>query len=269
MNEETQEVRLTVGKSVIPADLLTYDDPVYGKRVFIRTGEQYTEVTKPPKEPIRTHADRTYSMHESGDFVAAIQKCGAKPETGIIFFQGAYGQNDTVVTMFFDEKTREEKISLPLQKSLELRQFFNRKPGTGEFAQKDFLKLLDTFPECIENVNTLRPNVEHMQMNATIDFESKIDPNNIVFTYKERGGSQDGKIPRKLKLTMPFYEGSEKRVEIEVDVEINMPKEEGAKPVFTLVNVKHERTEREALKAEIASLQEKLPDWTFVNGKYT
>lgn len=269
---ENQEVVLTVGKPVIPADYLTFKDATYGERHFVRNGEGYDEVTKDPVEPIRVHADRQYIMHESVAFVDAVEEYGNK-DTGIIFFEllsdlpGIAG----AVTMFFDQSSRKEKITLPLARSLEFRSFLNGKEKM--FSQKDFLKLIDTFPECIEidssNVNVFRAMVEKLQLSTKIDFESNADPRNLTFIYQERsGGDQTGSIPKKITLVLPYFEGSGNKVVIDADLEVTTPKNEGEKPSFKLGNVKHERTEREALKMEIDSLQSKLAGWLFVNGKY-
>ena len=268
MTDERKEIKL-VGDQPIPADILVYKDPVYGERVFTRDGFKYTEQTKEPLQPIRTHADRTYVMHDSTSFIAAVIKYG-DDKKGIIFYELAFSQAEKsgAVTMFFDEDSRKERINLPLTRSLEFRNFLNGPEKT--FNQKAFLKLIDTFPECISGgVGTLRPMIEKIQLSTEIEFESNLDSDNLTFIYKEKtGGNQTGTLPKKLALSLPFFEGSENKISIEADLEVTMPKEEGAKPTFKLVNVKHERTEREALTAEINSLQTKLTGWQFVNGKF-
>ena len=270
MEKNTQEVQLTVGKPVIPDDHITFIDKAYGERHFLRNESGYEEVTNPLVNPVRVHADRKYTMSDSAAFVAAINKSGGVPADGIIFYQGNYGQNNTVVTMFFDQNTRQEFIKLPLKNSLELRQFLG-KGDEKTFDQKAFLKLIDTFPEClsVDSLPLFRAMVEKLQLSTTIDFESNADKDNLTFIYKEKtGGDQTGRIPKTLELYLPFYEGSDNRIAINVDLEVTTPREEGKKPELKLVNVKHERTEREALKREIASLQESLEGWTFVNGAY-
>ena len=263
---DKEEVTLTVKKQDIPADILFYEDKVYGKRVFVRNGTEYEEKTKPLVNPILVHKPREYVMHDSASFIAVVSQYGDR-EKGIVLYTGNIGANDTVVTMFFEEDSRSEFVKLPLKNSLELRSFL----GTGKekgFAQKDFLKLIDTFPENISNLGTLRPMVERIQLTTEIDFESNLDTDNLTFIYKEKsGGNQTGRLPKKLSLSLPFYEGSSNSVAIEVDLEVTVPKEDGAKPTFKLSNVKHERTEREALTAEIATLSSALSGWMFVNGK--
>jgi hypothetical protein len=266
MTVEKKEVSLTVGDAVLPADQFTIQDKAYGERNFVRDGETYREVTKDPVVPVRTHSDRSYVMHDPASFISAVSKYGDKSK-GIIFYNGAHGQDGTLVTMFFEEDSRKESIKLPLAWSLEFKSFLNGKEKA--FDQKGFLKLLDTFPECVSSaVATLRPAVEKIELSTAIDFVSNLDTDNLTFIYQEKtGGNQTARLPKKLAIELPFYEGSSNKVTIIADLDVTMPKEEGAKPQFKLSNVKHERTERDALKSEIASLSAALAGWLFVNGK--
>ena len=269
---DPQEVQFTVGKPVIPQDHFTIEDKERGELHFVRNGETYKEVTKDRHEPFRVHQDREYTMSDSESFVKAIRKCKADPAKGIIFYYGHIGQNNTTVTMLFDETNRKEKITLPLKTSLEIKAFFNdpKDPGQGIFDQKAFLKLIDTFPECvaIDDFPIFRAMVEKIKLSTKIDFESNVNADALVFYYQETtGGDQTGRLPKKLTLRLPFYEGSRVKMELDVELEITKPKTAEEKPAFKLINVKHERTEKSALTAEIATLQLELEGWEFVNGK--
>lgn len=258
--DEKKRFELSFGPTAIPKETFTIVDKVYGERYYVRKGEDYIEVTKPPVVPVRVHEDRSYIMNDSASFIDAVKKYGDK-SAGIVFY------DKSAITMFFSEDSRKESIRLPLALSLEFRSFLGGKEKT--FDQKGFLKTLETFPECVENVAVLIPMIEKVQLSTSIEFESNADPNNVTFIYQEKsGGNQTGRLPKKLTLTLPYFEGSENTVEIDADLEVTMPKEEGSKPLFKLVNIKHERTEREAIKSEINSLSENLYGWLFVNGKY-
>ncbi|RJP48754.1 MAG: hypothetical protein C4586_08545 [Anaerolineaceae bacterium] len=273
MEKNTQEVQLTVGKTALPDDHISFKDTTTNQeRHFLRGGVGYTEVTKDPITPIRRHNDRLYTANDSEAFVNAINKCGAKPEEGVIFYVGEYGRNNTKITMFFDEKTRQERIALPLAISLEMKAIFlNRRgePGIGEFDQKSLLKLFDTYPECFQNSGLLRGNIALIKMDRELKFESDLDPDNTTLMFADKNGAQISNLPKKLTLTLPFYEGSENKIRIEADFEVEMPKSQDEKPVFKIINVKHERTERDALAQEIATLKTKLPGWVFLNGKFS
>lgn len=264
---DQKEIKLLMSDQTVPVDYILYDDPIYGKRIFVRQGTGYKEETKPTPEPVRIHADRAYTMNDASSFVAAVQKYG-DPMSGIIFY------DEIGVTMFFDEDSRTEKVSLPLTASHQLGAFFKADEDgvgvRGTFTQKEFLKLLDTYPECISNISTLRPMVEKVQLSTTIDFEANLDPNELTFIYQEKsGGNQTGKLPKKLMLTLPYFEGSMNTVTIAVDLEITKPYSDTEKPIFTLTNINYQRILREALVMEIVELQKLLPeDWIFVHGTF-
>ena len=267
---DPKEIKFVMSDQIVPADLLVYKDPVYGERIFTRKGAEYVEQTKGPLQPIRKHSERKYAMSDSASFVAVLKKCAQDSAKGLIFYQ------EDRITAFLEEDNRDESVSLPLKKSLEMQQFFSgglNEPGVGVFNQKSFLKLLDTFPECVTaegtTVHVMRALIEKMALAVEISFESNLDPDNLEFLYKEKagGGSQSGKLPKKITLSLPYYEGSKNKTVIHVDLDIVMPKAEGDKPKITITDVKHARTKRDALEAEIASLKTELTGWLFVNGQ--
>lgn len=262
---EQKEVKLVTGDATVPADMLMYVDPERGQRCFVRKGSEYQEVTKDPKEPLWVHKLRDHAMRDAESFVAFVKQYG-DPKKGSVFYSSGAGERFTV-TMFFDAMNREESVELTFSRSLELQTFLGKGPG-AIMNQKQFLKTLETFPECIESVTAIRAMVERLQMSKEIKFESNLDPDNLTFIYSEKGGQQEGKLPKKIMLTLPFFEGSENRIRIEVDLDVEMPKSEGDKPSFKLENVKHARTERDAVKAEIDSMKQKLSGWLFLNGDY-
>ena len=263
MNEHEREnerkVKMILGDQAVPADMLIYDDPVYGNRMYVRKGTEYVEQTKTPKEPVWVHNLRKYVMSNSASFVAAVSQFG-NSDDGVIF----YGPERVV--MFFNEANREESIGLPLALSMEMRAFLGDGPGVAG-SQKSFLTALETYPECITDAVTIRAMVERLQMSKEIKFESNLDPDNITFLYSERGGQQECKLPKKLTLVLPYFEGSGNKVTIEAVLDVGMPQAESEKPSFKLENPKYARTEREALQLEIKSLQAALPGWLFLNGK--
>lgn len=257
---DVHKISLSLGNTTVPKETFIIQDNVYGNRYFVRDGDTYKEVTKDPVNPIRIHADRKYVMFDSASFIKAVGAYGDKTK-GIIFYEKSQ------ITMFFSEDSRKESITLPLSPSLEFISFLDGKEKS--FNQKDFFKLLETFPECVKDAATLLPMVEKVQLSTNIEFESNIDRENITFIYQEKtGGNQTGRLPKKLILEMPYFERSENKIKIEADFEVSMPRQEGAKPEFNLINVKHQRTERDALDMEITSLAAKLEGWLFVNGKY-
>jgi hypothetical protein len=255
---EGQEIKLTLCGGKKPQDGFSINDKVYGERHFIREGDRYKEVTLPPLIPVRTLKDRSYTVTDSASFVSYVKRYG-NPDEGIIFF------NSTGVVMFFDEKNRVEKVSLPFAKSLELIAFLGNDNGK-EFDQKRLAKTIETFPEVVADSDILLPCLTLLQMSKQVDFESNIDPHNHTFIYKDKSGDQTTRLPKQIVLNLPYFEGSVNKVNVLADFEVEMPTSAGAKPVFRLHNPRAERTEREAVEKEIETIKAELPGWMFVQG---
>lgn len=255
---EPQEVKLSLAGTSNPQDGFSIDDKVYGERHFTREGDRYKEVTLPPLVPVRTLKDRSYTVRDSASFVEYVKRYG-DATNGIIFF------NSAGVLMFFDEKNRVEKVNLPFAQSLELSAFLGKGPGK-EFDQKRLVKTIETFPEVVGDSDMLLPCLTLLQMSKQVDFESNIDPDNHTFIYKDKAGDQTTRLPKQIRLWLPFFEGSQNKMFVLVDFEVEMPTSEGARPVFRLLNPRAERTERDAVEMEIETIQKELPGWMFVQG---
>jgi hypothetical protein len=128
------------------------------------------------------------------------------------------------------------------------------------------VKAFEMFPEaCAESMQIIAM-AERLKLQTVTDFESSIDPDDHVFMYQEKTGMQTARLPKKIKLLVPYFESGEK-VSIEVDVEIVKPKSAEDKPVFVLKDMKAARTKRDALKAEIEKIRTSLADWMFIQGE--
>ena len=239
-------------------DFITFEDKEYGQRYFIRDGASYREVTLPRVKPVFPHTTRRYKLMDTQSFIAAVRRYG-NPETGIIFY------NEHGITMFFDERSRAERITLNFEPSLELLTFIPE--GYKFFTQKEFLKALESFPEGIENSLFVIAEVKKFRMEQIINFESEIEDGYHTFIYKEKEGRQTGKLPKHLKLKIPFFRESKIVMEIWCDLEIKKPKSADDKLLFKIVDPRFEYTKRDALKAEIEMIKSELKDWFFVYGE--
>lgn len=242
-----------------PKDHISFKEAGYGERHFVRKGEGYEEVTKPLQEPVRVHKDRSYTVNDSDSFIGYVEEYGDK-EKGIIFC----GKDNIV--MFFDEASRAEKVVLPFQPSLEIRSFLGDIAGSKRFTQKDFAKVLETFPDAVEGQKLLLPCVERLKIETQVEFESSLDERDHMFMYREKDGTQTARIPKQITLVMPFFERSKNKVTILADLDITRPRSADEKPVFTLTNPRHERTHREAIEAEVDGIRDALKGWMFIWG---
>lgn len=168
--------------------------------------------------------------------------------------------------MFFEEDNRQEVIELPLSRSLELKVFLGQQGILREFTQRDLVKALETFPDCLPDHNGLHAKIEHLKMDSVVNFESNVDPHSIVYTYTEKSGTQTAKLPKVINLKVPYYEGSDHTVEIAVDLDIKKPTAEGEVPIFILSDPRHSKTHRDALDEERSIVETGLKDWMFIKG---
>ncbi len=255
-----ESLELTVGGGVKPDDHLSFNEEGYGERHFVREGNKYEEVTNPSLEPVLVHLLRNYNVNDSRAFIKCVSKYGVA-DKGIIFY------TDKALTMFFDAPSRSESVVLKLSPSLELTTFLGD-DGEKSFYQKDFVTALETFPECLSDIESLIPSFEKLKMDTQIDFESNVDDRDLVFIYKEKTGSQTGRIPKEIELTLPFFEGSEKSINVKVTLEVKLPKSQEEKVLFTIKDPRYKRTKRDALEAETTAISGSLKDWTFIHGDY-
>lgn len=260
MPKEEKTAALAVIAADRTEDHISFLDETRGRtRHFIRNDESYMEVTDSLLEPERFHKDRSYGVGDMNSFVTYVHKYGDSKD-GIIFYSSAG------LFMFFDEKNRVETVTLNFKKSIELEAFLYTDGIERSFDQKSFAKLIETFPECIEDHQALLPNVQHIKMDATVDFESKIDDTDHIFLYKEKGGTQTAKLPKRIMLILPYFEGSENKVTIQADLEVYRPKSEDERLRFTLSNPRYQATEREAIELEVSTAKKALSKWFFVKG---
>ncbi|GEM_PF-3963598 len=251
------EIKLRVAGDKVE-DFITFEDKEYGQRYFIRDGQSYKEVTLPRVKPVYPHSTRRYHLMDTQSFIAAVRRYG-NPETGIIFY------NEHGITMFFDERSRAEKITLDFKPSLELLTFIPE--GEKVFTQKKFLKALESFPDGVENAMFVIAEIKKFRMEQIINFESEIEDGYHTFIYKEKEGRQTGKLPKHLTLRIPFFRESTIVREILCDLEIQKPKSADDKLQFTLIDPRFEYTKRDALRAEIEMIKSELNDWFFVYGE--
>ncbi len=255
---ENKTVTLKVGDIGVPQDHISFVEEGYGERHFVRSGDVYVEVTSERLTPVYAHRNRSYLIKDTNSFIAYVEKYG-DPGKGIIFV------DDSRIVMFFEERSRVENVVLPFKLSLEVKSFLGSH-GATQFDQKEFVRVLETFPDVVKEHKTLLPVIERLKLEATMEFESNLDDRDHVFMYREKSGKQTARIPKRIVLMLPYFERSKCKTTIETDLEIRKPRNAEERPVFILTDPKHERTYREALEAEVGLIQEALKGWMFVYG---
>lgn len=255
--EEKQEVELIAKTKEIPIDVFTIDDILYGERHFIRNGENYKEVTKEPKSPVLIHKERDYEVKGTDSFIEYVEEYGVATD-GIIFY------TDSGVKMYFDESARTDKVSVAFRKSMELVALLDGKQEGKSFTQKEFVEVLETYPEVLgEDNELLIANLGNIKITKDTNVESNIEPGKIKFMYEEIRGTQSTTIPDRFKLTMPFLENGE-LMDIDVKLEVEVPNANNERLQFKLTCPKFTRYTLEAVEKEIAKIKEKLTGWHFI-----
>jgi len=253
MAENTEMKMMVSGIVDQMGDHFEIEDPVYGKRFFVRNGTTYQEVTKPTPTPIYIHKNREHKLADTQSMVSFINRY-MDATSGIILF------DDSSIKAYFDANNRVEFVQYSFVPSLELKAFCGDGPG-AVFSQKNLVKAIETFPDVIAEGRTLLPYIELLQVQTIKDFESNVDPLNHTFIYQERrGGNQTATLPKRITFRGPYFEGSKLTTEFLLDMEIEIPKSENEKATFKLINPTHIRTRRDALIREIEEFRKGIAD---------
>lgn len=262
MSDDKKKVELSTKPEGLPEDMIQFTEEGFPQRTFLRRGDQYSEVTSKAVQRVMRNSDREYHMYTPDAFVTCISKYGNATE-GVIF----YSQEQEGLVMYFNEAKRQEFVKINFVKSLEVTALLGQHGLGKDFVQKDFVDTVETFADCIQGGPELLALATHVKMDSTVNFESNIDPRNHVFMYSDKKGEQTARFPKKLALTIPFFEGSKIKTEVVVNLEIQMPKSADEYVVFTLSDPKGSRTAREAFQTEVDDLKKALKNWLFLAGR--
>ena len=262
MIPELVEIRSNTIRTDLGEDHLSFEDPAFGGiRHFLREDKGYKEVTK-NNAPVLPHnpKPRTYTAENTQSFISFLGKHGKAAE-GIIFSKGFN------VQAYLNEESRDEVVKFKLMTSLELISILGADGSEKTFKQKEFARIVEAFPDVFGGREELLANITKVKIDTNTQFESNIDPNNIKLYYEETNGKQEASIPKRLKLTLPYFEGSDNIIKIDIDIDIHKPSADNGDLTFTLSDFKAGKTERDAIKAEVDKLKAELTDWLFIAGE--
>jgi hypothetical protein len=129
----------------------------------------------------------------------------------------------------------------------------------------DFLKLRQ--PEEVHEMDDLLGKAQYLSYATSIigDFGYE-DRDNITVAIKIKDAETTTKIPRQFEITLPLVFGASEVVDMEISLELQKPREEGQKPLFTLTCPKFNRYWSEAVGWEISRLKELLPGYQILAG---
>ncbi|MCK5236921.1 MAG: DUF2303 family protein [Deltaproteobacteria bacterium] len=220
-------------------------------RLFVRNGKWTYELQKTNEhEPPSKHFGRNHSIIDT-EGLAAYMNTFMSDVEAITFI------NSQGIKAYHNAMNREESAERRFRRSLEYKALLG-KDGVETFGQKALLTILETYPEVL-NVEGQDPmlteKVRIICVQKDITLESNLDPDNLSFIYKEKQGEQSGKMPRKIQLEMPIFEGSPHKYIIDIEVELET---DNGNIEFTLINHRHERDIKLAVQDELETLKDVL-----------
>lgn len=92
------------------------------------------------------------------------------------------------------------------------------------------------------------------------------DRNNYTFNIKLSDGEGTVRIPRVILANIEILHGSDFRQDIEIEVEVQRPKDPSERPCFLLSCPKYPRYYQTAIDWEYTQLPKRLPDYLIVQG---
>ena len=101
--------------------------------------------------------------------------------------------------------------------------------------------------------------------NVTGDFSFE-DRNNYTFNVKIAEAETTVKVPKSIVVHLEIYKGSEFFQDVEVEIEVNRPKDQSEKPGFLLQCPTFDRHIQVALESEARRMKELLPGFLVVDG---
>ena len=93
------------------------------------------------------------------------------------------------------------------------------------------------------------------------------DRNNYTFNVKLSDGEGTVRIPKVITVNMEILQGSDFRQDIEIEVEVQRPKDPSERPRFLLSCPKYPRYYQAAIEQECTLLPERLPNYLIVRGR--
>lgn len=200
------------------------------------------------------------------DSIAELVKFRGTTANTLIFY------DNTGIGIIFNDSIMDrpqDKAKFAFSSSDELREW--QKVLGNPQSQKqfvDFLKIRK--PEEVSGVvklEALLGQVQYLSYATSIigDF-SYDDRDNITVAIKIKDSETTAKLPQQFQIGIPLIFGSEFLIPMEIQLEIQKPRDENQRPLFTLTCPKFNRYWNDAVKAEILRLKEALPGYQIIAG---
>ena len=120
----------------------------------------------------------------------------------------------------------------------------------------------------IANIDRLLHAVSNFKYVTNIQGDFSFDDrNNYTFNVKLSDGEGTVRIPKIIMANIEILQGSDFRQDIEIEVEVQRPKDPSEHPHFLLSCPKYPRYYQAAVEQECTLLPERLPNYLIVRGR--
>lgn len=200
---------------------------------------------------------------DSIESVADLIKAKGSKEHSVIFY------NDRVVGIVLDDSIMDkpkDRANYHFELSNELKAWKNLfGPVIDQRSFVNFLK--QRKPEEVKYVEELMAKIQNLKIATEIlgDYQYD-DNNNFTVMFKTKDGEKNVTLPSSIYLSLPFLYGSNKAMDVEIEMELVKPRSENEKPGFKLTCLKYDQYLREAVEHEIKRLKEMLPGYLILAG---
>ena len=139
----------------------------------------------------------------------------------------------------------------------------------GVIDQKNFIKFLQRREDGeVKDIEMLLYSLQNFKFVTNIEGDfSQADNNNYTFMYKTKDGEGTVDIPAMITADIEIFNESAFPQSMEIEIEVNKPKDAGHKPTFTLQCPKLNRYIKEAMDWEVKKLKDAFPKYLVIAGK--
>ena len=197
------------------------------------------------------------------DAIAELVKFRGNPQTTLIFC------DETQIGIILDDSIMDRPKDLARFKFEQSDEFKEWSTILGkQSSQKsfvDFLKLRQ--PEEVAGLDSLLSQIQNLAFATSIIGEFNYeDSNNITVVFKSKDAEGTAKIPQQFFITIPLIFGSDKKLSMEIQLDMQKPREENQRPLFSITCPKFNRYWNEAVQYETNRLKALLPEFKIISG---
>lgn len=207
----------------------------------------------------------SYKADSTQSFIDVV-KSRMNPNSGSII---AYNEDGMQAIMDDTVRDREQDTAFyAYKKSIQFKEWEGILRG-GVIDQKSFIKFLQRRDDGeVKDLEILLYGLQNFKFVTNIEGDfSQANNNNYTFMYKTKDGEGTVDIPSVINASIEIFNESAFPQSMEIEIEVNKPREAGEKPTFTLQCPKLDRYIKEAMDWEVRKLKEAFSNDLVISGK--